>query len=50
MDESRLDAFVTFARGLKGDEKSEAQTFLTHLFQAPGENIFMIKLSYRFEL
>jgi hypothetical protein len=23
---------------------------LTHLFQAPGENIFMIKLSYRFEL
>lgn len=36
MDESRLDAFVAFARGLNGDEKSEAQTFLTHLFQAYG--------------
>lgn len=36
MDESRLEEFVAFARGLKGDEKSEAQTFLTHLFQAYG--------------
>ena len=36
MDETRLAEFVAFARGLKGDEKSEAQTFLTHLFQAFG--------------
>ncbi len=36
MDETRLAEFVAFARGLKGDEKSEAQTFLTRLFQAFG--------------
>lgn len=36
MDEARLAEFVTFAKTLKGDEKSEAQTFLTHLFQAFG--------------
>ena len=36
MDESRLEAFVAFAQGLKGDEKSEAQSFLTHLFQVYG--------------
>ncbi len=31
-----LDQFVTFARSLKGDEKSEAQTFLDHFFRALG--------------
>ena len=36
MDETRLAEFVAFARDLKGDEKSEAQTFLTRLFQAFG--------------
>ncbi|MGD9936861.1 MAG: DNA methyltransferase [Methanoregulaceae archaeon] len=36
MDETRLAEFVAFARELKGDEKSEAQTFLTRLFQAFG--------------
>ena len=36
MDESRFAEFVAFAQGLKGDEKSEAQTFLTRLFQAFG--------------
>ncbi|HIH03721.1 MAG TPA: hypothetical protein HA263_07730 [Methanoregulaceae archaeon] len=36
MDETRLAEFVAFAQGLKGDEKSEAQTFLTHLFRAFG--------------
>ncbi|GEM_PF-1070028 len=35
MDETRLAGFVMFARGLKGDEKSEAQTSLTRLFQGP---------------
>ncbi|MBA3964065.1 MAG: class I SAM-dependent DNA methyltransferase, partial [Chthoniobacterales bacterium] len=28
--------FVTFVRGLRGDEKSEAQTFLDHFFRALG--------------
>ena len=36
MDETRLAEFAAFARGMWGDEKSEAQTFLTHLFQAFG--------------
>ncbi len=36
MDETRLAEFVAFAQGLKGDEKSEAQTFLKHLFRAFG--------------
>ncbi|MGI9089116.1 MAG: DNA methyltransferase [Chthoniobacterales bacterium] len=31
-----LQAFVEFAKGLKGDEKSEAQTFLDHFFRALG--------------
>jgi hypothetical protein len=34
--QSSLEAFVTFARSLKGDEKSEAQTFLDHFFRALG--------------
>ena len=33
---SSLAQFATFARGLKGDEKSEAQTFLDHFFRALG--------------
>src|SRR5258706_11398096 len=33
---SSLAAFVTFARSLKGDEKSEAQLFLDHFFRALG--------------
>jgi hypothetical protein len=33
---SSLQSFVTFARGLRGDEKSEAQTFLDHFFRALG--------------
>jgi len=33
---SSLEKFVTFARGLKGDEKSEAQSFLDHFFRALG--------------
>ena len=33
---SSLAAFVTFARGLKGDEKSEAQGFLERFFRALG--------------
>jgi len=36
MDETRLEQFVAFAQTLRGDEKSEAQTFLTRLFQAFG--------------
>ncbi|MDR3403161.1 MAG: N-6 DNA methylase [Chthoniobacter sp.] len=35
---SSLEKFVTFARGLKGDEKSEAQTFLDHFFRALGHS------------
>src|SRR5260370_41856937 len=31
-----LGAFVEFALALKGDEKSEAQTFLDHFFRALG--------------
>jgi SAM-dependent methyltransferase len=31
-----LEKFVTFARALKGDEKSEAQIFLDHFFRALG--------------
>ena len=34
--QSSLAAFVTFARSLKGDEKSEAQIFLDHFFRALG--------------
>ena len=34
--QSSLAAFVTFARSLKGDEKSEAQLFLDHFFRALG--------------
>ncbi len=34
--QSSLAAFVTFARSLKGDEKSEAQSFLDHFFRALG--------------
>jgi hypothetical protein len=33
---SSLAAFATFARSLKGDEKSEAQSFLDHFFRALG--------------
>jgi len=31
-----LEKFVTFARSLKGDEKSEGQAFIDHLFRALG--------------
>jgi hypothetical protein len=31
-----LAQFVTFARSLRGDEKSEAQSFLDHFFRALG--------------
>ena len=31
-----LNEFVQFAQALRGDEKSEAQTFLDHLFRALG--------------
>jgi hypothetical protein len=31
-----LNEFVQFAQSLRGDEKSEAQTFLDHLFRALG--------------
>ncbi len=34
--QSSLAQFVTFAHSLKGDEKSEAQTFLDHFFRALG--------------
>ncbi len=34
--QSSLAAFATFARSLKGDEKSEAQSFLDHFFRALG--------------
>ena len=34
--QSSLAQFVTFARSLKGDEKSEAQLFLDHFFRALG--------------
>jgi len=34
MDETRLAEFVAFAQGLKGDEKSEAQTFFEEIFRA----------------
>ena len=34
--QSSLAAFVTFAGTLKGDEKSEAQSFLDHFFRALG--------------
>ncbi len=33
---SSLEKFVTFARSLKGDEKSEGQAFLDHFFRALG--------------
>ena len=36
--QSSLAQFVTFARGLKGDEKSEAQGFLERLFRALGHD------------
>ena len=31
-----LNEFVSFAQALRGDEKSEAQTFLDHFFRALG--------------
>src|SRR5437870_13124050 len=34
----RLSEFVRFAQTLKGDEKSEAQTFLDHFFRALGHD------------
>lgn len=33
---SQFAEFATFARGLKGDEKSEAQAFLERFFRALG--------------
>ena len=33
---STLSEFVRFAQSLRGDEKSEAQTFLDHFFRALG--------------
>jgi hypothetical protein len=33
---SNLETFVTFAQSLKGDEKSEAQSFLDQFFRALG--------------
>src|SRR6266404_5522469 len=36
--EKALQAFAQFAAKLKGDEKSEAQTFLFHLLEAFGHN------------
>ncbi len=33
---ANLSEFVAFARTLRGDEKSEAQTFLDHFFRALG--------------
>lgn len=33
---SAFDEFVRFAQTLRGDEKSEAQTFLDHFFRALG--------------
>ena len=33
---SALNEFVRFAQTLRGDEKSEAQTFLDHFFRALG--------------
>src|SRR6266446_1041695 len=36
--QERLAEFMRFARSLKGDEKSEAQLFLDHLFRALGHD------------
>src|SRR6266581_6541157 len=36
--EKDLQAFAQFVAELKGDEKSEAQTFLFHLFEAFGHD------------
>jgi hypothetical protein len=35
---SALNEFVRFAQTLRGDEKSEAQTFLDHFFRALGHD------------
>ena len=35
---SALDEFLRFAQTLRGDEKSEAQTFLDHFFRALGHD------------
>ena len=35
---SALSEFVRFAQSLRGDEKSEAQTFLDHFFRALGHD------------
>lgn len=45
---SSLAQFVTFARSLKGDEKSEAQTFLDHLFRGLG-HVGVIEAGATFE-
>jgi len=36
--EKALQSFAEFAAKLKGDEKSEAQTFLFHLLEAFGHD------------
>ncbi|HSH37149.1 MAG TPA: DNA methyltransferase, partial [Chthoniobacterales bacterium] len=43
--------FVAFARQLKGDEKSEAQTFLDHLFRALGhEGVIEAGATFEFRI
>lgn len=38
MDNTSTTEFVKYASRLKGDEKSESQVFLEHLFQAFGHS------------
>ena len=46
-----LDKFAAFARSLHGDEKSEAQTFLDHLFRAFGhEGVIEAGATFEFRI
>jgi len=46
-----LEKFVKFARNLKGDEKSEAQPFLDHLFRAfRHEGVIEAGATYEFRI
>jgi hypothetical protein len=48
---SSLDKFAAFARGLKGDEKSEGQTFLNEFFRALGhENAVEAGATFEFRV
>jgi hypothetical protein len=39
-----LSEFVRFAETLRGDEKSEAQSFLDHFFRALGDIAFCLRV------